>query len=68
VSGKYVIATTSGFVDLDFPNGTVRQHINAGHRYLARELVVQRHPELFRPWERGDPIPGQHAAPTRTAA
>jgi hypothetical protein len=48
------------FRSLTFPNGTVRQHIAAGHRYLAREAVVKQRPELFVPYE--------PAAPTRTAA
>jgi hypothetical protein len=68
MASRYVIAKTSGYVDLTFPTGTVRQHIAAGHRYLAAEAGVKQRPELFRPWERGDPIPGPSAAPTRTAA
>jgi hypothetical protein len=37
MASRYVIAKTSGYVDLTFPTGTVRQHIAAGHRYLAAE-------------------------------
>jgi hypothetical protein len=47
VSSRYVIAKTSGYADVTFPNGIMRQHIYAGHRYLATDAVVQQHLELF---------------------